>query len=397
VAGVAALALAAAWLIRYPDVISARIEITTARPPVRVVAQASGRIVRMLVTRDAQPVRAGELLAVIESAADVDEVLALRRQLEAGAPPAGESCGERRRELGELEAPYAEYVRRCRERSLADRRLGRHDRLAQLRAQIASFARIGQRLESQRKLLDVQVGLAARRHTAAQELAERRYAPADEVAELESAYLTRKAAREKAEADVLDNHIRIEEAKRAIVDLEYDVELRGDDIALALDEAEKRLRGALATWERRYLLRAAVDGEVWLFRYWSTNQHVKEGEEVMVVVPEKADLIGRVLLPELNSGKIALGQRVNIRVDRYRVSEVGLVRGVVDGIAPVARDGHYLVNVRLPEGLKTSYGVSLRLGPEMHGAADIVTEELRLVERAFYQFRHLFTTVTGAP
>lgn len=48
------------------------------------------------------------------------------------------------------------------------------------------------------------------------------------------------------------------------------------------------------------------------------------------------------------------------------------------------------MEVELPNGLKTSYNKELVFDKEMRGSAEIVTEDLRLIERVFYQFRELF-------
>jgi mRNA-degrading endonuclease HigB of HigAB toxin-antitoxin module len=50
----------------------------------------------------------------------------------------------------------------------------------------------------------------------------------------------------------------------------------------------------------------------------------------------------------------------------------------------------YTINVSLPNGLKTSYNKDLDFKAEMQGQADIITKDLRLIERIFNQFAKLF-------
>lgn len=52
-------------------------------------------------------------------------------------------------------------------------------------------------------------------------------------------------------------------------------------------------------------------------------------------------------------------------------------------------DGLYLVDAELPKSLTTSYGKNLEFKQEMHGTAEIVTQDLRLAERFFYQLKEL--------
>ena len=101
--------------------------------------------------------------------------------------------------------------------------------------------------------------------------------------------------------------------------------------------------------------------------------------------------IGKVKASAQNSGKIKVGQTVNIRLANYPDREFGIIKGVIQGISLTPdKDGNFLINVSLPKGLKTSYKKEIIFQQEMSGTADIVTEDLRLLERILYQFRDIF-------
>ncbi len=74
-----ALLLLAGWVIRYPDVITARVEFTTAQPPVEVVARAEGHIEQFLVNEN-DTVGVGTPLVVLENAADYNDVQLLEKK-----------------------------------------------------------------------------------------------------------------------------------------------------------------------------------------------------------------------------------------------------------------------------------------------------------------------------
>jgi len=44
----------------------------------------------------------------------------------------------------------------------------------------------------------------------------------------------------------------------------------------------------------------------------------------------------------------------------------------------------------LPKTLITSYNKEIEFKQEMQGVAEIITEDLRLIERVFYQFKKIF-------
>ena len=68
------------WLIRYPDVIPAPVEITTTNPPVTLTSRVNGRILELLCA-ERDTVDKGDLIAVMESSADFRSILALEEFL----------------------------------------------------------------------------------------------------------------------------------------------------------------------------------------------------------------------------------------------------------------------------------------------------------------------------
>src|SRR5690606_24432047 len=69
--------MALSWLIKYPDIITAPITITTQIPPEKLVAKNSGRIEKIFV-KDRSVVSKNTPLAVIENPADYNDVFLLK-------------------------------------------------------------------------------------------------------------------------------------------------------------------------------------------------------------------------------------------------------------------------------------------------------------------------------
>ena len=111
----------------------------------------------------------------------------------------------------------------------------------------------------------------------------------------------------------------------------------------------------------------------------------------MSVLPNDKELVvGRMLIPSVNSGKVKPNQKVLVKLDNYRYQEFGIVEGRVQNISLTPDDnGNYYVDVILPKGLRTSYNKTLTFDKELKGNAEIVTQDLRLIERFFYQIRKL--------
>jgi len=91
-----------------------------------------------------------------------------------------------------------------------------------------------------------------------------------------------------------------------------------------------------------------------------------------------------------NSGKIKIGQEVNIRLANYPDRQFGVLKGKVKSISLTPdKEGNLLIDISLPKGLTTSYKTEIHFQQEMSGNADVITEDLRLIERLLYQFRSI--------
>jgi HlyD family secretion protein len=150
------------------------------------------------------------------------------------------------------------------------------------------------------------------------------------------------------------------------------------------------LRAQLRIWENTYLLVSPVAGTVTLTRFWSENQTVGKDEPVMSVIPtETGDYVGRISLKMNRSGKVKPGQDVHIKLSGYPYLEFGMVRGVVKSKSLVPSADSYIIEISLPQGLTTLYGKNLDFTQNMQGTAEIITEDLRLLEKILNPVRHL--------
>jgi hypothetical protein len=95
--------------------------------------------------------------------------------------------------------------------------------------------------------------------------------------------------------------------------------------------------------------------------------------------------------PARNSGKIKIDQTVLINLENYPETEFGTLEGKINSISfTPTKDGYYLIDVSLPSKLITSYQKEIKFKQEMTGRAEIITEDLRLIDRFFYQLKGVF-------
>ena len=177
--------------------------------------------------------------------------------------------------------------------------------------------------------------------------------------------------------------------------------LRGTEINRINEEAAllksvlqsfNQLKKSVKDWERRYVLKSEIEGNVSFLNIWNVNQSVRQGDLVFTIIPtEYSAYIAKLKTPTINSGKIQPGQRVNIKMDNYSEVEFGVLRGTVAHISSIPDvDGYYYVDVTLPEKLITTYNTEVEFKQEMRGNAEIITEDLRLIERTLFRVISVF-------
>lgn len=168
----------------------------------------------------------------------------------------------------------------------------------------------------------------------------------------------------------------------------YMRDMQGDRIREAeLLNAVSALSSAIAGWEEAFLLSAPSDGVVAYMQPWRLNQCVEAGETVFVVVPEEPLApVGKAAVPMEGIGKIAVGQRVVVRLSAFPEQEFGFIEGRVSAVSPVPTpEGMYILEVSLPDGLCTSYGRKLPLIRVLTGTASVVTRERNLFQRLVFR------------
>ena len=115
---------------------------------------------------------------------------------------------------------------------------------------------------------------------------------------------------------------------------------------------------------------------------------MKAGENIFNIVSETSSrIIARTALPIQGSGKVKEGQRVNIKLQNFPSNEYGVLRGIIKSLALVPTENTISVEICLPDSLTTSYKKQLPYYQEMQGSAEIITEDLLLIERFIQPIR----------
>ncbi|MEO1052657.1 MAG: HlyD family efflux transporter periplasmic adaptor subunit [Bacteroidota bacterium] len=387
--------LVASWFIKYPDTIPSRIVLTTETPPANIISRSSGNL--KFNIQDRMAVTKGTHLGIIENPANTDDISYLRSQLEGFKPfldhssqPPKSEFFKTDVELGTLQSSYIAFLNsldnydRFYELDYYDQQAGN------LQKRINYYSDLNRQLNAQLSILDKELEIAFDNYRRDSILLTSGSAVPIEVNQSKSNYLQTKRQVQSAGSNITNNQIQIATLQGQIEDLKLDKNDNESRLRNEIESSFKQLESQYKQWEQNYLLISPIDGQVTFSKYWSDNQFVNTGEEVMTVIPDSQEIFGQLLMPEAGSGKVETGQKVIITFDNYPVDEYGIVIGQVETISLVPRDNNYTVRISLPNRLISSYDKDLKFKPQMQGTADIVTKDLRLIERVFNQLRGLF-------
>lgn len=384
-----------AWFIKYPDVIATDALITSEQPPQKEYAQLSGKIETLLVA-DKDMVRAGEILAMLENTARLKDVLLLKAIMDTvqlgreqfsfpvESLPAL-TLGEISTAFTIFESNYTEYALN---KSLDP--ITNQIQVNQLSESELALRKIN--LERQKEIDLKKFQLAKNEFERNKNLYDKGVISLNEFETKKVSFLEKERALKNLDISLSQLSQSMNEARKNTKDSKINHTLEHSRLYTNALQAFIKLQEAIKTWELRYLLKANIDGTVSLLNIWSKDQYVKAGELIFSIVPANhQQYIAKIKAPIQNSGKIKKGQQVNIKLLNYPEEEYGMLMAEIESMSAIPNEeGYYLVNASLSESLVTSYDIEIPFKSEMNGTANIVTEDLRLLERFFYQLRGLF-------
>ena len=133
------------WIVKYPDIIHAQVQVTTEVPPISVVARTTGYLSKLLV-KENDTVRAGDLLVVLQSSARYEDVLKLEKsmtELEVLTPSVIESYeADLGLNLGELQMNYSGFTQILKELQFKKEENFISQTVSQFDSQIKNYERL---------------------------------------------------------------------------------------------------------------------------------------------------------------------------------------------------------------------------------------------------------------
>jgi hypothetical protein len=388
-----------ASIFSFNEVIEGSVIITSRNPPVQILSKKTGKI-SSINYQSGDSIAEGAVLAIIENPASEKDIAYLKNKLPAAISmltsiDALNAEFPLQLNLGNSIQPFynvflSTYQKLILESSLREGIILQMQLKDQLSNQNLSLKNKKEELLLAKQSLNI-LEVNFKRH---QKLLSRGVISQLDLERVENEFLNEKR----------QYHFQEQQLNQIILDknsIEKDQQLvkNSDFKSVSIQEAElilarQDLLNEISEWEENFLLKSPIEGRLSYNDVWGKFQNVKSGEAIFTVAPyERQDLIGKCDIPIRNSGKIREDQKVFLKLENFPYREWGTVEASVGSISQVPRTGEnlgYVVYLNIDD-LTTSYGKKLEFNQELIGTAEILLEEVTVLERLFYQFRNLWS------
>lgn len=386
--------LIGSWFFKYPDVLNSRVVILTENPPVQLKAYASGKLTHIFYSEN-QDVQQDSVVAVIENTANLNDIFLISIMLDTLSDiryfPENIDL-----KLGELQQSWSGLVRII----SSYRNFIEIDYYEQknksLTSQINYYNKYYSGLLNQVKIMDKENSLALVQFERDKSLYNDNVIAKIDFEKSEQTYLQQKRNYESSKTSLINTQMQINQLKQQILENNIQKANELKTYEIQIEDALQGFKSQLAKWKQSYLIISPIDGRVSFNKVWFENQSVSAGDLIVTIIPKnEMRIIGKADIPSTGVGKVKPGQTVNIKLDNYPYMEFGMIKAKIKNISlvPITTEQgiFYSAEIELNDSiLTTNYNKSIPFSQNMTGTAEIITDDLRLLERFLNPLRSIW-------
>lgn len=179
--------------------------------------------------------------------------------------------------------------------------------------------------------------------------------------------------------------------KRELFELEVTHRTEAGKNRRMLELAYETMVNSLRNWDRQYLIKSRHDGMVIWGKTWGMSTRVNEGDTLCTVIAkQQGNPLGHITLSREEIAEIAVGDKVNIELNKYPTHTYGVLPGRVESVSYVPYNKSYAVEVNFPDGLVTTTNREIKYEIDLSGRAEIITSSRSILSRIFAPIREMF-------
>lgn len=383
------------WFIQYPDLVVSKARLTSMNAPKEVITRTEGKLQQIAAT-NGDNVKQGTVLAYMESIANPAAVVQVQSNLDSILLYVSQNSSDKivqffpdysqqqyLKELGELQQPFQTFMQSFISfRDFISNGFYLRKRYM-LQTDLNNITRLHAILKEQQTLLEKDVALSKQTFEANESLAKDKVISPLDYRNEQSKLIAKQLSLPQIKSAIITNESQQNDKRKELAELENQIIVQKNNFIQALQS----LISQFQQWEFKYLLKAPIAGTVQMAGFYQQNQFIKSGQLLFYVQPDSMQYFTEMFIPQYNFGKVTTGQDVLLKFLAYPYEQFGIVSGKIEFISPTPTDSGYLAKVTLPNGLTTNYGKTLQYQYGLLAQADIVTENMRLLERFYYNIR----------
>lgn len=389
------LGIGISYFISYPDLLIAEIKLTTINPPIKLVSKSSGKLVNLYVKNN-QVVKPAQVIALIENTANFQDVFYLDSLSTKILENIKNSDTlvyipiKTNLKVGDITPNYLEFLKSIKDLFLYKNTNSFTRQITLLQKDLVNYNGLLSKYRNQESIKNQQLALAEMDYNRDKTLFESNTITSRELETKKKEYLNALNEAETSKIMISNALILINGIEKNILQLQIQDYQEQSKLRSELTQNLKSLVNEINKWKQLYLIQSPIEGTISFFSVWNINQNIVLGDELFAIVPnQRQQYVGKCLLPSKNSGKLELGQKVNIKLNNYPFEENGMLFGKVSTISPVPNKDNIALDVLLVNGLTTSFHKTLTYQEEMAGTAEIITKEYSVLDRVFFSFKKL--------
>ena len=388
------------FLVRYHDTVDGQISITALNAPVRLVSNNSGRL--HLLYEDGSMVTKGSVISYIYNSADyrdantVDSIVSSCDITKIAGIPLSEQL-----ELGEISPAYSNFYKAHQQYHYFISSNAYEIRRRSLRSQIEMDEKILFNIQNEISIRTEILKISSDQLAKDSIIYSQKAISEAEYVRQKSEHLSANEAYHNLLTELSSIQSRIKKNHMDTEQLNTEEKENTHMLWLELITNKNELINRIAVWKQNFVIISPIDGKLEYLDFWRQNSFAQTGQELYSVIPVKNELVGELMIPSYGSGKVEIGQQVNVKLHNYPYDEFGSIRGVVKSISYITNKiksenggnvDAYRVIVEFPDGSMTNYGAKLDLNFESKGTAEIITKNKRLIQRLFDNLKYSVTS-----
>ena len=267
------------YLVKFPDIISARVTLTTEIPPVHLFVESEGRIESLLV-KDKQVIAENDLLAIIQNPAIYADIETLKEFLieikNIETSDLSKVDYPENLELGEIQSSYSSFTQNLNDFNFFENKKELAKKIKALKSQIRYLGRKNASLRKQEVTMKRAIDLSISNQERMIKLFEENAVSVKDVEDAKVEVLRNERELERMQTDYLDNKMKVKNLELTIIDLNENRRDGKNEKSISLKEQMDILLSEIKNWKQKYLVISPMDGQVSFPKVIYENQFFKK-------------------------------------------------------------------------------------------------------------------------